>query len=100
MDPGSNFDFMKWIANHRQAQTRPTLDKVIEALKGQGIQTLGATGYCFGGEQRLEEILEMYGSVTFSFIQVGMSSTLLLIISSRQQLSRTLLCSKCLRTSR
>jgi len=49
LKPGSNFDLVKWIGNHTQAQTRPSLDKVIDALKGQGIQTLGATGYCFGG---------------------------------------------------
>jgi len=49
LKPGSNFDLVKWIGNHTQAQTRPFLDKVIDALKGQGIQTLGATGYCFGG---------------------------------------------------
>ncbi|KAF9485538.1 hypothetical protein BDN70DRAFT_916925 [Pholiota conissans] len=29
--------------------TRPSLDKVINALKAEGITTLGATGYCFGG---------------------------------------------------
>ncbi|KIM44792.1 hypothetical protein M413DRAFT_442758 [Hebeloma cylindrosporum] len=49
LNPGSNFDIMKWFPNHTQEKTRPTLDKVINALKGQGIQTFGATGYCFGG---------------------------------------------------
>jgi dienelactone hydrolase len=40
---------MAWFPNHTQAQTRPTLDKVIAALKQQGVTTFGATGYCFGG---------------------------------------------------
>ncbi|KAF8159866.1 dienelactone hydrolase endo-1,3,1,4-beta-D-glucanase [Crassisporium funariophilum] len=46
---GENFDIMKWFPNHTQAQTRPTLDKVIDALKADGITEFGATGYCFGG---------------------------------------------------
>jgi len=41
---------MKWFPNHTQEKTRPTLDKVIDALKAQDIKTFGATGYCFGGE--------------------------------------------------
>jgi len=49
MNPGSDFDIMKWFPNHTQAQTRPTLDKVIAALKEKGVTVLGATGYCFGG---------------------------------------------------
>lgn len=27
----------------------PPLDKVVAGLKAQGITTLGASGYCFGG---------------------------------------------------
>jgi len=46
---GSGFDIMKWFPSHGAAQTRPTLDNVIKALKEQGITTFGATGYCFGG---------------------------------------------------
>ncbi|KAK7050315.1 dienelactone hydrolase endo-1,3,1,4-beta-D-glucanase [Favolaschia claudopus] len=48
--PGVNFDFVKWLANgHDQATTRGILDAVIAALKSEGITSLGATGYCFGG---------------------------------------------------
>jgi len=49
LKPGSNVDIMKWLENHGAEQTRPTLDKVIDALKEQGITAFGATGYCFGG---------------------------------------------------
>jgi len=38
-----------WVANHGQEKTRPALDKVIKALKEQGVTKLAATGYCFGG---------------------------------------------------
>ncbi|KAJ2917121.1 hypothetical protein MD484_g3311, partial [Candolleomyces efflorescens] len=47
--PGSTFDLMKWFANHGSAQTRPPLDKVVAAIKEQGVTKIGATGYCFGG---------------------------------------------------
>jgi len=49
MNPGSNFDIMTWFPNHTTEKTRPSLDKVINALKEQGIKAFGATGYCFGG---------------------------------------------------
>ncbi|KAH9479730.1 Protein AIM2 [Psilocybe cubensis] len=49
LNPGSGFDLMKWFPNHTQEKTRPSLDKVIAALKEQGITVFGATGYCFGG---------------------------------------------------
>ncbi|KIK05023.1 hypothetical protein K443DRAFT_4204 [Laccaria amethystina LaAM-08-1] len=48
------FDLQKWIANHTQAQTHPTLDKVIDGLKKEGVTTFGATGYCFGGRYVLD----------------------------------------------
>ncbi|KAH7908202.1 dienelactone hydrolase [Hygrophoropsis aurantiaca] len=44
-----NFDIMAWFPNHTQEKTRPTLDKLIAALKEQGVTAFGATGYCFGG---------------------------------------------------
>ncbi|EAU90115.1 dienelactone hydrolase [Coprinopsis cinerea okayama7 len=49
LNPGSTFDLMKWLASHGKEQTRPPLDKVINALKEQGVKTFGAVGYCFGG---------------------------------------------------
>ncbi|KAJ3512605.1 hypothetical protein NLJ89_g3420 [Agrocybe chaxingu] len=49
MNPGKTYDITKWFPSHGPEQTRPTLDKVINALKEQGITVFGATGYCFGG---------------------------------------------------
>ncbi|KAJ3568986.1 hypothetical protein NP233_g5344 [Leucocoprinus birnbaumii] len=44
-----NFKIADWLAKHTQEKTRPTLDKVIDGLKDQGIKEFGAVGYCFGG---------------------------------------------------
>ncbi|KAJ6496229.1 dienelactone hydrolase endo-1,3,1,4-beta-D-glucanase [Mycena sanguinolenta] len=47
-DP-DNFDLDKWVENgHDQVHTRPTVDKVVAALKADGVSTFLATGYCFG----------------------------------------------------
>ncbi|PPQ78496.1 hypothetical protein CVT25_011837 [Psilocybe cyanescens] len=46
---GLNFDLDSWRPNHGPDKTRPPLDKVINALKEQGITIFGATGYCLGG---------------------------------------------------
>jgi dienelactone hydrolase len=43
------FTIGDWFANHGTDKTRPPLDKVINALKAQGITSFGATGYCLGG---------------------------------------------------
>jgi len=49
-DAGKTFDIGKWFGNgHDQKHTRPPLDKVINALKEQGVTKFAATGYCFGG---------------------------------------------------
>jgi len=45
---GGKFDLNAWFPTHGQEQTRPTLDKVIAALKEKGVTSFGATGYCFG----------------------------------------------------
>jgi len=49
LQPGKNFDINAWFVNHTTEKTRPTLDKVLEALKAEGVTSLAATGYCFGG---------------------------------------------------
>jgi dienelactone hydrolase len=49
LNPGSNFDISKWFPSHTQEKTRPTLDKVLEALKAEGVTSFAATVYCFGG---------------------------------------------------
>ncbi|KAJ7505549.1 dienelactone hydrolase endo-1,3,1,4-beta-D-glucanase [Mycena galericulata] len=48
MDAGT-FDTGKWLGTHGTAETRPILDKVIAALKADGVTTFGAVGYCLGG---------------------------------------------------
>lgn len=42
------FDLMGWLGKHGNEVTRPEIDKVIEHLKGQGVQKFAAIGYCFG----------------------------------------------------
>ncbi|KAJ6568382.1 dienelactone hydrolase endo-1,3,1,4-beta-D-glucanase [Mycena vulgaris] len=44
-----NFDIGKWFGTHGTTDTRPLLDKVIAALKADGVTSFGAVGYCFGG---------------------------------------------------
>jgi len=48
-NPGSNFDIGKWFATHGADQTRPIIDKVVAALKAEGVSSFAAVGYCFGG---------------------------------------------------
>ncbi|KAJ7276925.1 Alpha/Beta hydrolase protein [Mycena rebaudengoi] len=43
-----DFDRAKWMASHGPAQTRPPIDKVIAALKEEGVTRFAATGFCFG----------------------------------------------------
>jgi len=45
-----NFDFEQWRPKHGPEHTRPHLDKVINALKEQGVKSFAAVGYCFGGK--------------------------------------------------
>jgi dienelactone hydrolase len=45
----SSFDLGAWVSQHPQSVVRPMLDKVVAALKEQGIIKFGTTGYCFGG---------------------------------------------------
>ncbi|KAJ4476087.1 dienelactone hydrolase endo-1,3,1,4-beta-D-glucanase [Lentinula edodes] len=43
------FDLQIWFSRHGPPIARPLLDKVIAALKGQGVTVFAATGYCYGG---------------------------------------------------
>ena len=43
------YDLTAWLGRHESKETRPPLDEVIEALKAEGVDAFGATGYCFGG---------------------------------------------------
>ncbi|KAJ7764800.1 dienelactone hydrolase endo-1,3,1,4-beta-D-glucanase [Mycena metata] len=46
--PGANFDLLGWLKNHGNTETRPPIDKVIAALKADGVTSIAAVGYCFG----------------------------------------------------
>jgi len=48
LSSGSTFDFMAWLQKHMPDTTQPLVDKVISALKEQGITTFGTIGYCYG----------------------------------------------------
>ncbi|KAF9535069.1 alpha beta-hydrolase [Crepidotus variabilis] len=43
-----NYDIMPWFAKHGYDKSQPYTEKVIAALKEQGITTLYASGYCYG----------------------------------------------------
>ena len=48
-ETSNSFDFPTWIGKHNDATTLPILEKVMDALKKDGVTSFGATGYCFGG---------------------------------------------------
>ncbi|KAL0571949.1 hypothetical protein V5O48_010021 [Marasmius crinis-equi] len=64
---GETFDISKWFPNHGPEKTRPPLDKVIDALKSEGVTTFGATGYCLGGRYVFDLAFE-------NIIKVGATS--------------------------
>ncbi|KAF8074667.1 dienelactone hydrolase endo-1,3,1,4-beta-D-glucanase [Lyophyllum atratum] len=74
LEPGVNFDFAAWINSHGPAQTRPVLDKVVEALKEEGVVAFGATGYCFGGryvfDLAFENIIKVAATSHPSLLQI------------------------------
>lgn len=45
----TEFNVVAWTQNHTPEVTRPLIDKVIQALKDQGVTSFAMTGYCFGG---------------------------------------------------
>ncbi|KAF7344180.1 Dienelactone hydrolase endo--beta-d-glucanase [Mycena venus] len=47
--PSQGFDMDGWLANHTKADCRPPIDRVVAALKAEGVTKFGATGYCMGG---------------------------------------------------
>ncbi|KAJ7441958.1 dienelactone hydrolase endo-1,3,1,4-beta-D-glucanase [Mycena galericulata] len=49
LNSGSNFDLMKWLVPHGAPESRPPIDKVVAALKADGVTSIGAVGFCFGG---------------------------------------------------
>jgi len=65
-DASNPFDFSSWFVGHGDAQTLPIIEKVIEALKQDGITSIGATGYCFGG--RYTFLLGIAGTTKVSVV--------------------------------
>ncbi|KAG9218647.1 hypothetical protein PLEOSDRAFT_1076398 [Pleurotus ostreatus PC15] len=49
LDSKRQFSLADWFKTHAPEHTRPTIDKVVTALKEQGVKHFAATGYCFGG---------------------------------------------------
>ncbi|KAF9061635.1 hypothetical protein BDP27DRAFT_1234950 [Rhodocollybia butyracea] len=43
------FDLPGWFSTHGTDVTRPPVDKVIAALKAEGVTEFAAIGYCYGG---------------------------------------------------
>jgi len=58
LSPGKTFNLGDWLPNHTPEKTRPTLDKVVEALKSVGVTEFAATGYCFGGRYTFDLAFE------------------------------------------
>ncbi|KAJ7922538.1 chlorocatechol-degradation protein [Mycena leptocephala] len=52
------FDREKWHESHGSAQTRPSIDQVIAALKREGVTSFAATGYCFGARYAVDLAFE------------------------------------------
>ncbi|KAG1758862.1 hypothetical protein EDD22DRAFT_783323, partial [Suillus occidentalis] len=63
------FNFRGWHAKQGAEVTRPSLDKLIAALKEEGVTKFGATGYCFGGlytvDLAFENIIYTMRSILF-----------------------------------
>ncbi|KAJ7125526.1 Alpha/Beta hydrolase protein [Mycena crocata] len=46
--PSQGYDLAGWLKNHTPDKCRLPIDKVMTALKADGVTTFGATGYCMG----------------------------------------------------
>ncbi|GBE86631.1 alpha/beta-hydrolase [Sparassis latifolia] len=44
----SDFDFDAWLGNHGPNVMKPIVEKVITALKAEGVTKFGVIGYCYG----------------------------------------------------
>ncbi|KIY65818.1 alpha/beta-hydrolase [Cylindrobasidium torrendii FP15055 ss-10] len=53
-----NFDIGAWFSNHSREVTRAPIDKVITALKADGVKEFGALGYCFGARYGFDLALD------------------------------------------
>jgi dienelactone hydrolase len=61
-DPGSNFDFMSWLAKHTVEGVDTIVSKTIKAMREElGVKRIGAVGYCFGGKYVVRFLAEGQG---------------------------------------
>ncbi|KAG6330056.1 hypothetical protein ID866_9034 [Astraeus odoratus] len=58
------FDLKAWFSKHGNEETRPNVNKVMAALKEQGVTVFGATGYCFGARYCFDLAFEKAIKVT------------------------------------
>ena len=65
---------MKWFPNHGAEQTRPALDKVVAALKAEGVTSFAAVGFCFGGryvwDLAYDDVIKVAATAHPSLIQI------------------------------
>ncbi|KAI6012506.1 dienelactone hydrolase [Pisolithus orientalis] len=61
---GGKYDIPAWFARHGNDQTRPNIDKVVAALREQGVKDFGSTGYCFGARYGFDIAFENISKVT------------------------------------
>ncbi|KAJ8503367.1 hypothetical protein ONZ45_g10926 [Pleurotus djamor] len=57
------FSFPAWLLKHTNEVTRSIIDKVLLALKDEGITHLGVVGYCFGGRYCFDLAFENIATV-------------------------------------
>lgn len=48
LETPQDFDRAAWLAKHGVDSWGPIVDKVVLALKAEGVTWIGTTGYCFG----------------------------------------------------
>ncbi|KAI6044506.1 hypothetical protein EDC04DRAFT_2561358, partial [Pisolithus marmoratus] len=62
--PVNDADSGMTFGDRRNEQTRSNIDKVVAALKEQGVKDFGVTGYCFGGRYSFDLAFENIIKVT------------------------------------
>lgn len=61
--PQTGFSLQDWFAKHGPEETRAPLDKVIAALKAEGVTEFGITAYCFGARYAFNLAFEGFPKV-------------------------------------
>ncbi|KAF8815627.1 chlorocatechol-degradation protein [Phlegmacium glaucopus] len=73
-NPEPTIDLPAWLRKHTQEAIRPILDKVVEALKADGVTSFAATGYCLGGRSvfdlAFENIIKVAAASHPSFLKI------------------------------